>query len=188
MVRISIWNFIRVLNAWLWAHVQYLSLKFSEEVRFLIYTNFERIYWKARETLVKHPPDLWFFCLYSGWPLLGLCTWRDVPILDTTGRNSACRAGPKRTGRLILWKVKRESILWWLWHYRNCHYHFYIIDVFLSICRRWNESSSFVQYIIEASFAREKNQTCIINNNYYSDYGGSNAIQQGFAARISYSL
>ena len=33
------------------------SLKFSWEVRFLQYTNFERMFWRARETLVKQPPD-----------------------------------------------------------------------------------------------------------------------------------
>ena len=38
--------------------VQILSLKFSKEVRFLQYTNFEWISWRARETLVKQPPAL----------------------------------------------------------------------------------------------------------------------------------
>ena len=31
--------------------------KISQEVRFLQYTNSERIFWRACETLVKHPPD-----------------------------------------------------------------------------------------------------------------------------------
>ena len=42
--------------AWLWAPVQSFILKFSQEVRFLIYTNFERISWRACKTLVKQPP------------------------------------------------------------------------------------------------------------------------------------
>ena len=56
MVRISSWNFVRVPKAWLWAHVQSFSLKFSLQVWFLQYTSFERIFWRARETLVKQPP------------------------------------------------------------------------------------------------------------------------------------
>ena len=57
-VRISSWNFVRVPKAWLWAHVQSFSLKFSSQVLFLQYTNFERIFWRARETLVKQPPGI----------------------------------------------------------------------------------------------------------------------------------
>ena len=56
MVKISSWNFVRVPKAWLWAHVQSFSLKFSSQVLFLRYTHFERIFWRARETLVKQPP------------------------------------------------------------------------------------------------------------------------------------
>ena len=55
-VRISSWNFVRGPKAMLWAHVQSFSLKFSSQVLFLQYTNFERIFWRARETLVKQPP------------------------------------------------------------------------------------------------------------------------------------
>ena len=55
-VRISSWNFVRVPKALLRAHVQSFSLKFSSQVLFLQYTNFERIFWRARETLVKQPP------------------------------------------------------------------------------------------------------------------------------------
>ena len=54
-VRIPSWSFVCVPKAWLWAHVQSFSLKFSLEIRFLQYTNFERISWRARETLVKQP-------------------------------------------------------------------------------------------------------------------------------------
>ena len=39
----------------LWAHVHSFSLKFSSQVLFVQYTNFERIFWRARETLVKQP-------------------------------------------------------------------------------------------------------------------------------------
>ena len=56
MVRISIWKCVRVPKARLWAHVQSFSLKFSSQVLFVEYTNFERIFWRARETLVKQPP------------------------------------------------------------------------------------------------------------------------------------
>ena len=41
----------------LWAHVQSFSLKFSSQVLFVQYTNFEIIFWRAGETLVKQPPD-----------------------------------------------------------------------------------------------------------------------------------
>ena len=56
MVRISSWNFVRVPKAWLWAHIQSFSLKFSQKVRFLQYTNFKRIFWRDHATLVKQPP------------------------------------------------------------------------------------------------------------------------------------
>ena len=57
MVRISIWKFVRVPR--LWAHVQSFSFKFSSQVLFVQHTNFERIFWRARETLVKQPPGNW---------------------------------------------------------------------------------------------------------------------------------
>ena len=56
MIRISNWNFVRVPKAWLWAHVQSFILKFWSQALILQYTNFERIFWRARETLVKQPP------------------------------------------------------------------------------------------------------------------------------------
>ena len=37
------------------------SFKFSSEVRFLLCTNFERIIWRARETLAKHTQTPWIF-------------------------------------------------------------------------------------------------------------------------------
>ena len=58
MIRISSWNFVCVPKAWLWAHIQSFSLKFWSQALFLQYTNFERIFWRARETLVKQPPGL----------------------------------------------------------------------------------------------------------------------------------
>ena len=48
-----------------WAHVQSFSLKFSPEGLFLRYTHFERIFWRARETLVKQPPDTNVFGIIS---------------------------------------------------------------------------------------------------------------------------
>ena len=68
MVRISIWKFVRVPKAWLWAHVQSFSLKFSYEVRFLQYINFKRIFWRARETLVKQPRQATSHYLSQCWP------------------------------------------------------------------------------------------------------------------------
>ena len=56
MIRISSWNLVGVPKAWLWAHVQSFSLKFWSQALFLQYTNFERIFWRARKTLVKQPP------------------------------------------------------------------------------------------------------------------------------------
>ena len=56
MVIISIWKFVRVPKARLSAHLQCFSLKFSSQVLFVQYTNFEIIFWRARETLVKQPP------------------------------------------------------------------------------------------------------------------------------------
>ena len=56
MIRISSWNLVRVPKAWLWAHVQSFNLKFWSQALFLQYTNFERIFWRARKTLVKQPP------------------------------------------------------------------------------------------------------------------------------------
>ena len=58
MMRISSWNFVCVAKAGLWPHIQSFNLKFSSEVKYLQYRNFERISWRARETLVKQPPDV----------------------------------------------------------------------------------------------------------------------------------
>ena len=55
LVRIASWNFVRVPRASLWAHIQSFSLKFAVEVQSLQCSNFERISWRARETLVKQP-------------------------------------------------------------------------------------------------------------------------------------
>ena len=56
MLRFSSWNFVRVSKEWFGAHVHSSNLKFSQEVQFRQYTNFERISWRARETLEKQPP------------------------------------------------------------------------------------------------------------------------------------
>ena len=72
-MRISSWNFVRVPKAWLWAHVQSFSLKFASQVLFLQYTNFERIFWRAREMLVKQPP--------------GNISWASVLVVDYTTTN-----------------------------------------------------------------------------------------------------
>ena len=58
VVRISNWNFIRVPKAMLWAHVQSFNLKFSPLMWFLVLSIFRRLFWRARETLVKQPPEL----------------------------------------------------------------------------------------------------------------------------------
>ena len=67
MVRISSWNFVRTPKAWLWAHVQSFSMKFSSEVRFMQYTNFERIFWRARETFVKQSQEANGLTLWWQW-------------------------------------------------------------------------------------------------------------------------
>ena len=54
MMRIPSWNLVREAKAWLRAHVQIFSLKFSQKLQFLQYTIFEIIF---REMLVKHSPD-----------------------------------------------------------------------------------------------------------------------------------
>ena len=77
-VRISSWNLVCVPKAWLWAHVQSFSLKFSSEVRFLQYTNFKRISWRARKMLVKQPPG-YFQELHlksMGLPKISMETWQ----------------------------------------------------------------------------------------------------------------
>ena len=52
-------NHIYGENFNLWAHIQSFSLKFSSPILFVQYTKFERIFWRARETLVKQPPGIW---------------------------------------------------------------------------------------------------------------------------------
>ena len=54
-MRISSWNFVRVL----WAHLLSLSLKFSPYIWFLPLYIFARLFWRAREALVKQPPGTW---------------------------------------------------------------------------------------------------------------------------------
>ena len=44
---------VRISSLRLWAYVQSFSSKFSSQVLFLQHTMFERILWRARETLVK---------------------------------------------------------------------------------------------------------------------------------------
>ena len=53
-VQISNW---KASKASLWEHEQSLSLRLWCEIWFLQYTNFERIFWRARKTLAKHPTD-----------------------------------------------------------------------------------------------------------------------------------
>ena len=55
-MRISSWNLVRVPKAMLWAHVQSFSLKFSPYMWLLALYIFARLFWRARETLVKQPP------------------------------------------------------------------------------------------------------------------------------------
>ena len=55
VIRISSWNLVRVPKAMLWAHVQSFSLKFWSQMWFLVLCIFARLFWRARETLVKQP-------------------------------------------------------------------------------------------------------------------------------------
>ena len=57
VVLISSWNFVHVPIAWLRPLVQTFSWEFSLEARFLQWTDFEIIFWRTEETLVKHTPD-----------------------------------------------------------------------------------------------------------------------------------
>ena len=50
-------NFKLKLCTLLWAHVQSFSLKFSLKMWFLALYIFARLFWRARETLVKQHPD-----------------------------------------------------------------------------------------------------------------------------------
>ena len=58
-MRISSWNLVRVPKAMLWAQVQSFSLKFSPYMWLLALYIFARLFWRARKTLVKQPPDTW---------------------------------------------------------------------------------------------------------------------------------
>ena len=61
MVIISSWNFVRVPNAWLWAHEQSFSLKCSYEVRFLQTHKFrENILESSRNVSETTPQRLQF--------------------------------------------------------------------------------------------------------------------------------
>ena len=85
MVRISIWKFVRVPKARLWAHLQSFSLKFSSQVIFMQYTNFEIIFWRAREMLVKQPPGAG----HNSWTaLIAPCEIRMVPDAVLTYKDS----------------------------------------------------------------------------------------------------
>ena len=53
---ISSWNFVRVPKAKLWTHVHSFSLKLSPQIWLLALYIFARLFWRARETLVKQPP------------------------------------------------------------------------------------------------------------------------------------
>ena len=81
MVGILSWKFARVPKAWLWAHIQSFSWKFSSEVRFLQYTNFERISWRACKTLVKQPPGP-HHRVYIGIPSL-MAAIKSIPMILT---------------------------------------------------------------------------------------------------------
>ena len=54
MVIIPSWKVVRVPKA-----MESLSLKLSYGVRFVQYTNFDRVFWRAHETLVTHLHDPW---------------------------------------------------------------------------------------------------------------------------------
>ena len=56
-LRISSWNFVRVPKAWLWVQVQSFSLQFSQKVRFLQNTTFERISWESSQNVSETTPS-----------------------------------------------------------------------------------------------------------------------------------
>ena len=98
-VRISSRNFVCVPKAWLWAYIQSFSLTFSQEVRFLRYTNYERIFWRARETLVKQPPvtrniDVFFDLCLKQWLSEQWWGW----WFETPSRSLWCHCNVKEYG------------------------------------------------------------------------------------------
>ena len=104
MVKISSWNFVRVPKAWLWAHLQSFSLKFSQ-VRFLRYTNFERKFWRARETLVKRPP---------GFPCVNRAT-----ALDTVHTLSLCEILYRNAERSLTYHRRNKMANIWQMSFLN---------------------------------------------------------------------
>ena len=77
-----------------WVHIQSFSLKFSWGVWFLQYTNFERIFWRVRETLVKQSPGQYHNCwwlgslLHQSWYSLFRITPTPHPLLFSMGKDS----------------------------------------------------------------------------------------------------
>ena len=61
-----------------WNYAQSFSLKFSQEVRFLQYTNFERKFWRAHEMLVKQPPGLQQGMVFALW------YFQNIPCLNVS--------------------------------------------------------------------------------------------------------
>ena len=56
LMRMPIWNFVRVPKAMLWAHVQSFRLTFSVWMLFLALYIFAGLFWRTPETVVKQPP------------------------------------------------------------------------------------------------------------------------------------
>ena len=123
-MRISSWNYVRVPKAWLWAHVQSFSLKFSPWTWFLALCIFARLFWRARETLVKQPPDLQMNCDdLTSWQDTGteapaMAARQHVPLYkakfsypgDSCRSPVRCYAGPRSTNVFsiaiqIQWKL-----------------------------------------------------------------------------------
>ena len=65
-------------KARLWADVHSFSLQFSWEFLFLQYRHFVKIFWRGRETLVKHSPELFIMTSCIIKLLIVICFWSEA--------------------------------------------------------------------------------------------------------------
>ena len=109
-MRISSLNFVHLPKAWLWAHIQSFSLKFSSWMQVLILCTFAGLFWRAHKTIVLQYRVYPLKYEHSLYLVLFCC---DLVLLDF-----AHIAHAHFTGNLSFASVP-VKLLWRIWDNRS---------------------------------------------------------------------
>ena len=134
MVRISSWNFVRVPKAWLWTHIQSVSLKFSWKLWFLQIHKFQENILESSRNVSETTP--WSHCI-------SIYTIPKTRCIDTWW--FSCDVGITRSGLRKIVGLNHGFPIW------NGSFHILMLRINMVTLDEWNHVFTTVFRLIHVS-------------------------------------